>query len=117
MRDQFKDSTVGMTLGADGSFIKFERKPEERGPDKKLVGAEIQGDPINVFNEEPWPVYINDRKIGAMNAVVYSPRLNKNISYVILDIEYAKIGQEITISSPNKELIARTVDIPWLKRI
>jgi hypothetical protein len=38
----FKDSTVGMTLGADGSFIKFERKPEERGSDKKLVGDEVK---------------------------------------------------------------------------
>jgi glycine cleavage system aminomethyltransferase T len=51
-----------------------------------------------------------------LNAVVYSPRLNKNISYVILDIEHAKIGQEITISSPEKELTAITVEIPWLNR-
>jgi len=42
VRDQFKDSTVGMTLGADGSFIKFERKPEDRGSDKKLVGDEVK---------------------------------------------------------------------------
>ena len=42
VRDQFKDSTVGMTLGADGSFIKFERKLEDRGSDKKLVGDEVK---------------------------------------------------------------------------
>ena len=87
-----------------------------KGPDKKLLGAEIQGDPMSVFNEEPWPVFIGGHKIGTMNAVVHSPRLNKNISYVILDIEHAFIGQEITISSPEKEFIAITVDIPWLKR-
>ena len=29
-------------MGADGSFIKFERKPEERGSDKKLVGDEVK---------------------------------------------------------------------------
>ena len=88
-----------------------------KGPEKKLVGAEIQGDPITVFNEEPWPVLIDGQMIGAMNAVAFSPRLNKNICYVILDIEYAKSGQEIMISSPEKELIATTVDIPWLKRV
>ena len=76
----------------------------------------IQGDPITVFNEEPWPVLIDGQKVGFMNAVVYSPRLNKNISYVILDIEHARIGQEITISSPEKELTATTVEIPWLNR-
>jgi glycine cleavage system aminomethyltransferase T len=51
-----------------------------------------------------------------MNALVYSPRLDKNICYTILDIEYAKSGQEIMISSPEKELIATTVDLPWLQR-
>ena len=87
-----------------------------KGPEKKLLGAEIQGDPITIFNEEPWPVLIDGKKAGFMNAVVYSPRLNKNISYVILDIEHAKIGQEITISSPERELEAITVEIPWLTR-
>jgi aminomethyltransferase len=87
-----------------------------KGPEKKLLGAEIQGDPITIFNEEPWPVLIDGQKAGFMNAVVYSPRLNKNISYVILDIEHAKIGQEITISSPERELEAITVEIPWLTR-
>ena len=87
-----------------------------KGPEKKLLGAEIQGDPITVFNEEPWPVLIDGKKVGSMKAVVYSPRLEKNISYVILDIEHAKAGQEITISSPEKEFIATTVNIPWLTR-
>ena len=87
-----------------------------KGPVKKLLGAEIQGDQITLFNEEPWPVLIDGQKVGLMNALVFSPRLNKNICYVILDIEHAQIGQEIMISSPEKELIAITVDIPWLKR-
>ena len=51
-----------------------------------------------------------------MNAMVYSPRLNKNICYTILDIEHAKSGQEITISAPGSELKAVTVDLPWLER-
>ena len=88
-----------------------------KGPEKKLVGAEIQGDPITIFNEESWPVLIDGQKVGSMNAVAYSPRLNKNICYVILDIEHAKTGQEISISSPEKEFIATTVDIPWLNRV
>ena len=34
----------------------------------------------------------------------------------ILDIEHAKSGQEIIISSPEKELMGTTVDLPWLER-
>ena len=80
------------------------------------MGAEIQGDPITVFNEEHWPVFINGKTIGSMNALVYSPRLDKNICYTIIDIDNAKSGQEIIISSPKKDLIATTVDLPWVNR-
>ena len=87
-----------------------------KGPDKKLIRAEIYGDPLNIFYAEHWPVFINNKNIGSMNAMVYSPRLNKNICYTILDIEHAKSGQEITISAPDSELKAVTVDLPWLER-
>ena len=87
-----------------------------KGPEKKLIGAEIHGDPITIFNAEHWPVFIDSKKVGSMNAMVYSPRLNKNICYTILDIEHAKSGQEIIITSPNAELKAITVDLPWLER-
>jgi len=87
-----------------------------KGPAKKLIGAEIQGDPITLFNEEHLPVLIDRKKVGSMNAMAYSPRLNKNICYTILDIEHANSGQEIIISTPDSELKAITVDLPWLER-
>jgi len=88
----------------------------QNGATKKLMGAEIEGDPITVFNEESWPVLIDGKTVGSMNALVYSPRLDKNISYTILDIEHAQTGKEIIISSPDKDLKAITVDTPWLIR-
>ena len=87
-----------------------------KGPAKKLMGVEIQGDPITAFNEEHWPVLIDGKTVGSMNALVYSPRLDKNIGYTILDIKHAKSGEEIIIFSPEKELRAITVDLPWFKR-
>jgi len=105
-------------LDQEDDFIGKEvlREISLKGPAKKLIGAEIKGDPITVFNDEHWPVLIDGKKVGSMKALVYSPRLDKNICYTILDIEYAKSGQEIIISSPEKELIAITVDLPWLER-
>jgi len=105
-------------LDQEDDFIGKEalREISLRGPAKKLMGAEIQGDPITVFNEEHWPVLIDGKTVGSMNALVYSPRLDKNICYTILDIENAKSGQEIIISSPGKELMATTVDLPWFER-
>ena len=105
-------------LDQEDNFIGKEalREISLKGPIKKLMGAEIHGEPIRVFNEEHWPVFIDGKKVGSMNALVYSPRLDKNISYIILDIEYAKSGQEIIISSPEEELSGKIVDLPWLER-
>ena len=104
-------------LEQEDDFIGKEalREIKFNGPSKKLMGAEVPGEPITAFNEEHWPVLVDGKTVGSMNALVYSPRLDKNIGYTILDIEYAKSGKEIIISSPEKELMATTVDIPWLK--
>lgn len=52
-----------------------------------------------------------------MNALVFSPRLNKNICYVILDIKHAICGNEVMISSPDQDRQAILVDLPWLERV
>ena len=52
-----------------------------------------------------------------MNALVFSPRLNKNICYVVLDAKNAVSGEEVVIASPDKELQAKLVELPWLERV
>ena len=105
-------------LDEEDDFIGKEalREINIKGPLKKLMGAEIEGDPINDSNEDHLPVLIDGKVVGSMNAMVYSPRLDKNLSYVFLDIEHARVGQEIIISSPDKDLKAKLVNLPWLDR-
>ena len=88
-----------------------------KGPEKKLMGAEIYGDAIESSNEHQFPVLIDGKVVGSMNAMAYSPRLDKNLSYVFLDIEHAQAGKEIIISSPEGDLKAKVVDLPWLQRV
>jgi aminomethyltransferase len=87
-----------------------------RGPTKKLMGAEIKGDPIESSNEDYLPVLIDGKRVGTMTAMVFSPRLQKNIAYVFLDIEHAKVGQEILILNSHQSLEAEVVDLPWFDR-
>ena len=105
-------------LDQEDDFIGKEalREINLQGPTKRLMGAEIEGDPITVFNDEHWPVFIGGKKAGSMHALVYSPRLDKNICYTILDIEHANSGCEIIISSPEKDFLATTVNLPWFER-
>ena len=92
------------------------RKISQRGLTKKLMGAEIKGDPIENSNEDYLPVLIDGKRVGTMTAMVFSPRLQKNIAYVFLDIEHAKVGQEILISNSHQSLEAEVVDLPWFDR-
>ena len=105
-------------LNQEDDFIGKEalREIKFKGPSRKLMGAEIEGDPINYSNQEHFPVLVDGEIIGSMNTMTYSPRPEKNLSYVFLDIKYAKVGQEIVISAPDDDLKAKVVDIPWLKR-
>ena len=105
-------------LDQEDDFIGKEalREISLRGPTKKLMGAEIKGDPIESSNEDYLPVLIDGKRVGTMTAMVFSPRLQKNIAYVFLDIEHAKVGQEILISNSHQSLEAEVVDLPWFDR-
>lgn len=105
-------------LDQEDDFIGKEalREISLRGPTKKLMGAEIKGDPIESSNEDYLSVLIDGKRVGTMTAMVFSPRLQKNIAYVFLDIEHAKVGQEILISNSHQSLKAEVVDLPWFDR-
>jgi len=105
-------------LDQEDDFIGKEalREISQRGPTKKLMGAEINGDPIESSNEDYLPVLIDGKRVGTMTAMVFSPRLQKNIAYVFLEIEHAKVGQEILISNSDQYLEAVVVDLPWFDR-
>ena len=105
-------------LDQEDDFIGKEalREINLKGPKNILMGAEIHGEPMTVFNYEAWPVLIGGKNVGLMNALVYSPRLDKNICYTILDVNHANIGKNIVICSPDKELKATLVDLPWFER-
>jgi glycine cleavage system aminomethyltransferase T len=45
----------------------------------------------------------------------YSPRLKKNISYMIIETAFAIEGQEVIVVTPDAELEAVIVNLPWFK--
>jgi aminomethyltransferase len=88
---------------------------KETGPVNTLMGAEIVGEAMTVFNDEHWPVFIDDKRIGSMMVAAYSPRLKKNISYMIIETAFAIEGQEVIVVTPDAELEAVIVNLPWFK--
>ena len=89
---------------------------KKNGIKEKLVGLEIEGDPIIKSPENFWPINNSESiKVGRLSRAFFSPRLKRNIALAIVDINYSDEGSDITVISPNGDLKAKVVKLPWFK--
>ena len=89
---------------------------KEKGVTEKLVGIELEGDPIIKAPENFWPVIDSDnKKIGRVSRAFFSPRLKKNIALAIVDIEFADEGSKLVVESPYGDLNSVVVKMPWFQ--
>ena len=111
---------IGMDKFVDfdqsGEFIGKEalRKISEDGPERRLVGVEISGDPFTALNDAFWNVTIGDVKVGHVTRCAYSPRLKKNIGWANLPAEHSEIGAELILVTPTGTRRARVCKAPWI---
>lgn len=89
------------------------RKIQERGLTEKLVGIELEGDPIMKAPENFWTVKSNNLKVGRVSRAFFSPRLEKNIALAIVDIDNAEEGTSVVVETPNGDLNSMVVSLPW----
>jgi len=88
---------------------------KEKGLTEKLVGIELEGDPILKAPENFWPVSSNNKKVGRLSRAFFSPRLKKNIGLAIIDIDFAEEGTTVSVASPNGDLTSKVVSLPWFQ--
>ena len=89
---------------------------KEKGVTEKLVGIELEGDPIIKAPENFWPVIDSDnKKIGRVSRAFFSPRLKKNIGLAIVDIDYAAEETRFYVATPNGDLESLVVSMPWFE--
>ena len=88
---------------------------KKKGLTEKLVGVELEGDPILKAPENFWPVSSNNKKVGRLSRAFFSPRLKKNIGLAIIDIDFAEEGTAISVASPNGDLTSTVVSLPWFQ--
>ena len=105
-------------LDQDGDFIGKEalKAIKEKGLTEKLVGIELEGDPIRQAPENFWPIRNSDnKKIGRVSRAFFSPRLQKNIGLGIVDIDYADELTKFFVSTPHGDLESVVVSMPWFE--
>lgn len=85
---------------------------KEEGVKRKLVGVNIGGDNLGSYNDgamiDTFPVYADGREIGKVTSACYSPRLERNIGFAMVPIEYAEFGTGLEVETPHGRTSAVT---------
>jgi aminomethyltransferase len=88
------------------------RKIQAAGNISRLVGIEIDGQPIS-HNESFWHILENGERIGHVSRCVWSPRLERNIGWANLPATHTGPGTPLVVSCPDGPREAVVVDAPW----
>ena len=104
-----------VNLDNDNKFIGKEalKKIKEKGIKRKQVGIIIDSDPLKGPNTTFWPILKNDINIGKVTSAVYSPRLEKNIAFGMVNIDYTEINTLFEIDMLNNLKKAKVVEKPF----
>jgi len=84
------------------------------GVTRRLVGIEVEGEPLGAWIPDYWDVHVGSKKVGHVTSLTYSPRLEKNIGYALLGIDHAKIGTALRVSTTAGPRNAQVVRKPFI---
>jgi glycine cleavage system aminomethyltransferase T len=107
-------------LEQEADFVGKEalRRIKAEGIRRKLVGVEIGGAQLGSYNDgsmiDFFPVYSNGDRIGDVTSACYSPRLEKNIGFAMVPIEFAEFGTELEIETPSERTSGVVVRRPFI---
>jgi aminomethyltransferase len=62
-----------------------------------------------------FPVYKEGGRIGKVTSACYSPRLEKNIGYAMVPVEYSELGTELEVERPDETVSATVADRVFFK--
>ena len=80
---------------------------------RRLVGVELDGEPLSFSLEDPWPVYKGDKVVGRMTRAAHSPRLQKNIGFANVPTEKADLGTKLIVETPAGKVQITVVPKPF----
>ena len=108
------DYTVNLDKDQDFIGKAALKRIAAEGVKRKVVGIELEGDPIIGYIEDYLEVVDGADLIGQVSSVFYSPRLEKNIGYAQVPIALADTGSKLTVRSAKGEYHAIVVDKPFI---
>ena len=104
-----------------GSFVQLDKGDfigrdamlavKEKGVDRKLVGYEVDSEPIVVTPGTP--IEIDGNTVGKATFAAYSPTLDKVLGLGYVPVEYSQEGSVLTIVTETEKLSASVVGTPF----
>lgn len=89
------------------------RRIKEQGVKQKLVGVDIEGEPLGTYIDNEmldfFPAHAGGREVGRVTSACYSPRLQKNIGYAMLPIELTELGTALEVDTPRSGRVGAVV--------
>lgn len=79
-------------------------KVKKEGAKRRLRGYKVEDNNIEIKQDSI--VKVDGKEVGRVTKSFYGYTVEKNIGYILLDNEYAKIGDKVTIINDNKEVEA-----------
>lgn len=79
-------------------------KVKKEGPKRRLRGYTVEDDNADIKNDDP--VKVDGKEVGRVTKAIYGFTVEKNIGYILIDVEYAKIGNKVTIVTSGGEVEA-----------
>jgi glycine cleavage system aminomethyltransferase T len=108
------DYTVELDQQADFIGKRALTRIQREGVRRKVVGVELDGDPIVGYIEDYLQVVDGDAQIGQISSAFWSPRLRKNIGYALVPVERADLGTELTVRTDVGQRKATVVAKPFI---
>jgi len=106
---------VDLDLADDASIsIAALRRIEAAGVSRRIVGVELDGDPLPALNNTKWPAFADGREVGRVTSAIHSPRLGRNIGYCWVPTALAGEGTRLTVKSEWGDRVATVVPMPFV---
>jgi glycine cleavage system aminomethyltransferase T len=75
-----------------------------QGVSKKLVCLSIEGEPMTPIRDKCAVFDKANKKVGVMTSCAYSPRLQFNIAFAMLDIAHCEVGTQLNVSDDQGDM-------------
>lgn len=87
----------GWSVDWDTDFVGKEtlEKVKAEGPKRRLRGYTVEDDDVNIKSDDK--VKADGKEVGRVTKAFYGYTLEKSLGYILLDSEYAKMGNKVTI--------------------